>query len=141
MSGKNYPSSTINRRKQGDGGPPGKRRNVPAEKILNVRRTAQLRSAESSIAGIIFVSLLAFRIFNALAIRTFFQPDEYYQALEPAWKLAAGPDSGAWITWVSLSIFIHSHIHLSVPLLQFDVTDYLLSLLEKYFCYSWMLSG
>ncbi|KAI4739829.1 hypothetical protein E4T50_09715 [Aureobasidium sp. EXF-12298] len=43
--------------------------------------------------------LLAFRICNALLIRTFFQPDEYFQSLEPAWDIAFGPFSGAWITW------------------------------------------
>lgn len=42
-----------------------------------------------------------FRLANAIALSTFFQPDEYYQALEPAWQLAFGADSGAWITWVS----------------------------------------
>lgn len=50
---------------------------------------------------LVFGSLLAFRIVNALTIKTFFQPDEYFQALEPAWKIAFGADSGAWITWVS----------------------------------------
>lgn len=49
----------------------------------------------------VFLVLVAFRIFNALTLRTFFQPDEYYQSLEPAWQLAFGPDSGAWLTWVS----------------------------------------
>lgn len=49
----------------------------------------------------IFSVLLAFRFLNALCVRTFFQPDEYFQALEPAWNLAFGPDSGAWLTWVS----------------------------------------
>jgi hypothetical protein len=44
--------------------------------------------------------LTAFRICNALLIRTFFQPDEYFQSLEPAWDIAFGPASGAWITWV-----------------------------------------
>jgi len=34
----------------------------------------------------IFFALLCIRIFNALTIQTFFQPDEYYQSLEPAWK-------------------------------------------------------
>jgi phosphatidylinositol glycan class B len=47
--------------------------------------------------------LLAFRICNALLIRTFFQPDEYFQSLEPAWNIAFGPSSGAWITWVRLT--------------------------------------
>ena len=49
----------------------------------------------------IFLFLSAFRILNALSIKTFFQPDEYFQSLEPAWQIAFGPDSGAWITWVS----------------------------------------
>jgi len=44
--------------------------------------------------------LAVVRIINAVTICTFFQPDEYYQALEPAWALAFGEASGAWITWV-----------------------------------------
>lgn len=48
----------------------------------------------------IFGLLLAFRIVNALSIKTFFQPDEYFQSLEPAWRIAFGADSGAWTTWV-----------------------------------------
>ena len=48
----------------------------------------------------LFLFLLAFRILNAFTLRTFFQPDEYFQSLEPAWQLAFGPDSGAWLTWV-----------------------------------------
>ncbi|KAG9636902.1 glycosyltransferase family 22 protein, partial [Aureobasidium melanogenum] len=43
--------------------------------------------------------LIAFRVCNALLIRTFFQPDEYFQSLEPAWDIAFGSSSGAWITW------------------------------------------
>jgi len=44
--------------------------------------------------------LLALRITNALSIKTFFQPDEYFQSLEPSWQIAFGAESGAWITWV-----------------------------------------
>ena len=44
--------------------------------------------------------LLVFRFLNAICVRTFFQPDEYFQALEPAWKIAFGGASGAWMTWV-----------------------------------------
>jgi phosphatidylinositol glycan class B len=44
--------------------------------------------------------LCAFRLVNAYFVQTFFQPDEYFQSLEPAWDLAFGPDSGAWLTWV-----------------------------------------
>ncbi|KAK6068520.1 alg9-like mannosyltransferase [Seiridium cupressi] len=43
--------------------------------------------------------LFALRLANALCVRTFFQPDEYFQALEPAWQLVFGVDSGAWMTW------------------------------------------
>jgi phosphatidylinositol glycan class B len=51
----------------------------------------------------IFAVLLVFRFANALCVRTFFQPDEYFQSLEPAWQMAFGNQSGAWITWVSTS--------------------------------------
>ncbi|KAG4436254.1 hypothetical protein IFR05_008273 [Cadophora sp. M221] len=46
-----------------------------------------------------WMMLLIFRCINALAVQTFFQPDEYFQSLEPAWQLAFGPQSGAWLTW------------------------------------------
>ncbi|KAF2662311.1 glycosyltransferase family 22 protein [Lophiostoma macrostomum CBS 122681] len=47
----------------------------------------------------VLLLLLAFRIVNALTLHTFFQPDEYFQSLEPAWQLAFGQTSNAWITW------------------------------------------
>jgi len=50
----------------------------------------------------VLLVLLVLRCLNALSLRTFFQPDEYFQALEPAWNIAFGPDSGAWLTWVGL---------------------------------------
>jgi phosphatidylinositol glycan class B len=46
-----------------------------------------------------WVLIIFVRMLNAITICTFFQPDEYYQALEPAWALAFGKDSGAWMTW------------------------------------------
>ncbi|KFA75140.1 hypothetical protein S40288_02828 [Stachybotrys chartarum IBT 40288] len=39
------------------------------------------------------------RLINVSSIRTFFQPDEFFQSLEPAWLLTFGPQSGAWVTW------------------------------------------
>lgn len=48
----------------------------------------------------VLVSLLLLRLINAALVWTFFQPDEYFQSLEPAWAAAFGPDSGAYITWV-----------------------------------------
>jgi GPI mannosyltransferase 3 len=48
-------------------------------------------------------AILIIRLINAFWVTTFFQPDEYFQSLEPAWELAFGSDSGAWITWVRKS--------------------------------------
>lgn len=48
----------------------------------------------------VFLLLLALRILNALTTRTFFQPDEFFQSLEPAWQMAFGEQGAAWITWV-----------------------------------------
>ncbi|KAI9772391.1 MAG: glycosylphosphatidylinositol anchor biosynthesis [Geoglossum umbratile] len=47
----------------------------------------------------ILLFIVALRIVNSLSIQTFFQPDEYFQSLEPAWQMAFGKESGAWITW------------------------------------------
>ncbi|CAK38676.1 uncharacterized protein An04g04110 [Aspergillus niger] len=47
----------------------------------------------------IFLFLIAFRLVNALTVRTFFQPDEFFQSLEPAWRAAFGDDHAPWITW------------------------------------------
>lgn len=49
--------------------------------------------------------LLLFRCLNAALVSTFFQPDEYFQSLEPAWQMAFDPESGAWITWVCIYPF------------------------------------
>ena len=49
---------------------------------------------------VLFVVVPAIRLVNALTIRTFFQPDEFFQSLEPAWQIAFGRQSGAWLTWV-----------------------------------------
>lgn len=45
-------------------------------------------------------NIFVIRLINAWWLATFFQPDEYFQSLEPAWNLAFGPESGAWLTWV-----------------------------------------
>ncbi|PTU24169.1 hypothetical protein P175DRAFT_0427956 [Aspergillus ochraceoroseus IBT 24754] len=47
----------------------------------------------------ILLFLIAFRLLNALTVRTFFQPDEFFQSLEPAWQIAFGESQGPWITW------------------------------------------
>lgn len=45
---------------------------------------------------LVFVASLVVRLFNAFTIRTFFQPDEYFQALEPAHNMVFGY---GYITW------------------------------------------
>lgn len=64
------------------------------------RRPVLRRVREIAASEDVLLFLIAFRIVNALSIRTFFQPDEYFQSLEPAWEIAFGANSGAWITWV-----------------------------------------
>ena len=49
----------------------------------------------------IWLLVVCLRLLAALTLSTFFQPDEYFQSLEPAWSLTFGSSSGAWITWVS----------------------------------------
>ncbi|MCJ1414984.1 glycosylphosphatidylinositol anchor biosynthesis [Xylographa parallela] len=72
---------------------------VTSRNTKSFRQRALRRAQHAITARDVFLFLLAFRILNALSIKTFFQPDEYFQSLEPAWQIAFGPDSGAWITW------------------------------------------
>ena len=69
--------------------------------------TARSSSKKGNAASLVTVPardalavIFAIRFANALCVRTFFQPDEYFQALEPAWNMLFGDDSGAWLTWV-----------------------------------------
>ncbi|ODV97291.1 hypothetical protein PACTADRAFT_40242 [Pachysolen tannophilus NRRL Y-2460] len=57
-----------------------------------IKKLLNLKPAETTI----FFVILAIRIFNALTIRTFFQPDEYYQALEPAYAVVFHTDGFTW---------------------------------------------
>jgi len=45
---------------------------------------------------LLLVFLISLRILNALTITTFFQPDEYYQSLEPAWHAVFGYGELTW---------------------------------------------
>jgi GPI mannosyltransferase 3 len=58
-------------------------------------------SVSEQTAKDVLLLLIGFRFINSLFSLTFFQPDEYFQALEPAWQMAFGSGSGAWITWAS----------------------------------------
>ncbi|KAK0748851.1 Alg9-like mannosyltransferase family-domain-containing protein [Apiosordaria backusii] len=73
--------------------PPGEKKKKKTE---NGSVHAQVAAAQ---VGDILSVLLAFRFINSLFVKTFFQPDEYFQALEPAWRMAFGEGSGAWMTW------------------------------------------
>ncbi|KAL8695894.1 MAG: hypothetical protein Q9201_007914 [Fulgogasparrea decipioides] len=89
---------------------------------------------EAAPAQDILTFLIAFRILNTLSIRTFFQPDEYFQSLEPAWEIAFGADSGAWITWEwknQLRSAIHPAIFASVYRLSAQLSN-LLQLTPNY---------
>ncbi|OOQ89134.1 GPI mannosyltransferase 3 [Penicillium brasilianum] len=59
----------------------------------------RVASHPTSPATNIFLFLVAYRLLNALVVRTFFQPDEFFQSLEPAWQIAFGKGQGAWVTW------------------------------------------
>jgi hypothetical protein len=63
----------------------------------------------------ILLFLIAFRLVNAFAVRTFFQPDEYFQSLEPAWQIAFGQGQGAWVTWVSERDRVNTWLWLTCP--------------------------
>lgn len=74
---------------------------LPDEQNTTKRYVLLRRAKEVATSQDVLLFLIALRILNALSIRTFFQPDEYFQSLEPAWEIAFGANSGAWITWVS----------------------------------------
>lgn len=83
--------------------------------IPGISPTAQLPSI-SPLSLLIWLYIL--RLYNALNIETFFQPDEYFQALEPAWAAAFGENSGAWITWVRRAL---ESVYLD-PVLRYHLT-------------------
>ncbi|GAP89235.1 putative GPI mannosyltransferase 3 [Rosellinia necatrix] len=66
--------------------------------------------------------IFAVRFANSLCVRTFFQPDEYFQVLEPAWQLLYGNDSGAWLTW-EWRHALRSSIHPTVFALAYFIVD------------------
>ncbi|KAJ4406615.1 glycosylphosphatidylinositol anchor biosynthesis [Neurospora sp. IMI 360204] len=74
-----------------------KTQKTPPNAVLPV--TKPHRHVVSAQVYDVLTLLLVFRFINAIVLRTFFQPDEYFQALEPAWNLAFGDQSGAWLTW------------------------------------------
>lgn len=77
----------------------------------------------------VLIGLVALRLLNTLCTgQTFFQPDEYFQALEPAWNLAFGPDSGAWMTW-EWKYHLRSSLHPALFAVAYAVADKLMAVL------------
>ncbi|RYP79212.1 hypothetical protein DL771_000190 [Monosporascus sp. 5C6A] len=74
--------------------------------------------------------IFAWRLINALCVRTFFQPDEYFQALEPAWRLVYGEDSGAWLTWEWVH-GLRSSLHPAIFALSYFIVENVLGPLTK----------
>ncbi|KAM3078572.1 glycosylphosphatidylinositol anchor biosynthesis [Clarireedia jacksonii] len=72
---------------------------TPLSNTRNIQENGRHRLVNEQMADDIWKLLLVFRLINAFCVRTFFQPDEYFQSLEPAWRMVFGPDSGAWLTW------------------------------------------
>jgi hypothetical protein len=71
-------------------------RNTRAPPLRIKRRQSPLDDAHVLFDRRVFLVLLCIRVFNSLTVQTFFQPDEYYQSLEPAWKLVYGYGETTW---------------------------------------------
>lgn len=77
--------------------------NPKMQPLMEVRGEQKfIANSHSTTSPSVFRRLLVVRAINAYWLLTFFQPDEYFQALEPAWQMAFGDASGAWITWVCI---------------------------------------
>ncbi|KAI3343871.1 Alg9-like mannosyltransferase family-domain-containing protein [Ustulina deusta] len=90
---------------------------------------AEERSPDGNVAALItqqarevLTVIFAVRFANSLCVRTFFQPDEYFQVLEPAWQLLYGENSGAWITW-EWRHALRSSLHPTVLAFGYFVVD------------------
>ncbi|KFY11250.1 hypothetical protein V492_04556 [Pseudogymnoascus sp. VKM F-4246] len=75
--------------------------------------------------------LIILRFVNAITIRTFFQPDEYFQSLEPAWEMAFGASSGAWITW-EWHHQLRSSLHPAIFAILYFVADRAMGVMSMY---------
>ena len=74
----------------------------------------------------VFLGLCAFRMLNAALIRTQFDPDEYWQTLEPAYCLTFTDDDSCFYTWEwTRRAASTSNITLVEKLLQGPVRSYL----------------
>ncbi|KAI0532897.1 Alg9-like mannosyltransferase family-domain-containing protein [Xylaria digitata] len=95
------------------------------KKALGAEGSSQDRNVAALIterAREVLTVIFAFRFVNSLCVRTFFQPDEYFQVLEPAWQLVYGNNSGAWLTW-EWRYALRSSIHPTVLAFGYFIVD------------------
>lgn len=90
----------------------------------NTLQRRQANQLDSTVFWSIFAGLIVLRLINAFSIQTFFQPDEYFQSLEPAWEAAFGHDSGAWLTWEWHGA-LRSSLHPKLFVFAYNLTQYL----------------
>lgn len=77
--------------------------NCPMPPTSDSARATTLPTSYRDSTLAVFALLLALRTVNAWTLRSFFQPDEFFQSLEPAWQLAFGDTAHACITWVNFA--------------------------------------
>ncbi|RGP70804.1 gpi mannosyltransferase 3 [Fusarium sporotrichioides] len=93
-----------------------------SRKVLDEARNQRNRS-------VFLRDIIVIRLINAWWIATFFQPDEFFQSLEPAWNLAFGSQSGAWLTWEwqhQLRTSLHPALFAGVYLVADFISSYIL---------------
>ncbi|TGJ85326.1 hypothetical protein E0Z10_g3460 [Xylaria hypoxylon] len=95
------------------------------KKVVSAEENSQERNVAALIAEQardVLAVIFAFRFVNSLCVRTFFQPDEYFQVLEPAWQMVYGNNGGAWLTW-EWRHALRSSIHPTVLALGYFIVD------------------
>ncbi|SPJ76264.1 related to dolichyl-phosphate-mannose-glycolipid alpha-mannosyltransferase [Fusarium torulosum] len=95
-----------------------------SRKVLDEARNQRNRS-------VFLRDIIVIRLINAWWITTFFQPDEFFQSLEPAWDLAFGSQSGAWLTWEwrhQLRTSLHPALFAGVYLIADFISSHILPL-------------
>mmetsp|Transcript_4835 Transcript_4835/g.4833 ORF Transcript_4835/g.4833 Transcript_4835/m.4833 type:complete len:552 (+) Transcript_4835:2304-3959(+) len=86
------------------------------------KKRLNANAVEQSLSTLkLFVGLFFIRLVNALTIKTFFQADEYYQCLEPAYNLVFG---SGYITW-EWKERIRSSIHPLIYALGYKIASYI----------------
>ncbi|AEO57416.1 glycosyltransferase family 22 protein [Thermothelomyces thermophilus ATCC 42464] len=131
MNSKPAPEGLPGRHEAGFVGEPPRPKSKREEKHETTRRYEVHAQVAAAQVGDILRVLLLFRFINALCVRTFFQPDEYFQALEPAWRVAFGADSGAWLTW-EWQHQLRSSLHPAIFGLAYKAAESLMSSLSLF---------